>query len=266
MQDRPPDSDRPVGILTAAARRRRDSGAGNLWLLTVPALALLAGTAGAAADAPTEAAVQPLEDIAQAAKTHLRERLPDSGGSLSFEAGQLDSRLRLPRCGKPLETFLAQGERVRARTVVGVRCTGMRPWKVYVPVDVAETRPVLVARRALPRGHVLTADDLAIEERDVSGLIGGYLGDSGAAVGRRLGRRLVSGSHLTPGMLKSDPLVRRGQSVTLLVRSGSVNIRMTGKALMDGAANQRIRVTNDSSRRVVEGLVRSPEFVEVLTQ
>lgn len=197
---------------------------------------------------------------------HLREHLRRSGGSLSFRAGHLDPRLRLPRCGKPLETFFAQSERVRARTVVGVRCTGASPWKVYVPVDVAEVRPVLVARRALPRGHVLAADDLAVEERDVSRLTGGYLSEPGAAVGQKLARRLVAGSHVTAGMLKSDPVVRRGQSVTLIVQSGSVNIRMAGEALMDGAANQRIRVTNNSSRRVVEGLVRSPELVEVLTQ
>ena len=33
---------------------------------------------------------------------------------------------------------------------------------------------------------------------------------------------------------------------------------------MDGALNQRIRVENLNSGRVVEGIVRSPEIVEIL--
>jgi flagella basal body P-ring formation protein FlgA len=67
-------------------------------------------------------------------------------------------------------------------------------------------------------------------------------------------------------MLEAQIMVRRGQSVTLLVRNDALNIRMAGKALMDGAVDQRIRVENTGSRRVVEGFVRSPEYVEVLVQ
>ena len=43
-----------------------------------------------------------------------------------------------------------------------------------------------------------------------------------------------------------------------------MNISMSGKALMDGALNQRIRVENITSGRVVEGVVRSREQVEIL--
>jgi flagella basal body P-ring formation protein FlgA len=35
---------------------------------------------------------------------------------------------------------------------------------------------------------------------------------------------------------------------------------------MDGAVDQRIRVENTVSHRIVEGLVRSPEYVEVLVR
>lgn len=39
---------------------------------------------------------------------------------------------------------------------------------------------------------------------------------------------------------------------------------MAGTALMDGAVGQRIRVKNTSSGRIVEGIVRSREHVEIL--
>jgi flagella basal body P-ring formation protein FlgA len=41
---------------------------------------------------------------------------------------------------------------------------------------------------------------------------------------------------------------------------------MAGKAMADGALNQRIKVENSVSRRIVEGLVRSAELVEVQVQ
>jgi flagella basal body P-ring formation protein FlgA len=74
----------------------------------------------------------------------------------------------------------------------------------------------------------------------------------------------MAGRVITPSMLQADLMIRRGQSVTSLVKSDSLHIRMSGKALADGAVNQRIKVENQATKRVVEGLVRSPEHVEVL--
>ena len=49
-----------------------------------------------------------------------------------------------------------------------------------------------------------------------------------------------------------------------LIANGGMTIQMSGKALMDGAISQRIRVENTNSGRIVEGIVRSRELVEVL--
>ncbi|MCP5089573.1 MAG: flagellar basal body P-ring formation protein FlgA, partial [Gammaproteobacteria bacterium] len=76
--------------------------------------------------------------------------------------------------------------------------------------------------------------------------------------------QLLAGRILTPAMLRADATIRKGQAVTLIINSGGINVQMSGKALMDGALNQRIQVENTNSGRVVEGIVRSPEHVEVL--
>jgi flagella basal body P-ring formation protein FlgA len=75
---------------------------------------------------------------------------------------------------------------------------------------------------------------------------------------------LIAGRMLTPQMLQADLAIRRGQTVTLAVNNSGVSIRMSGKALMDGALGQRIRVENTNSGRIVEGIVRSREHVEIL--
>ena len=208
---------------------------------------------------------QPISDIAEAAEQYLiKNRIGPAAQRTSVRAGALDVRLKLAYCDRPLEAFMRHGAVVRDRTIVGVRCTGNKPWKVYVPVNVVVTASVLVAKRPLARGHLLTANDLAVEDRDVTRSIKGYFTDPAELVGHRVKSPLLPGSVITPPVLEADKYVRRGQTVTLMVQSGGIEIAMAGKALADGALNQRIKVENLNSGRVVEGIVRSKEHVEVL--
>lgn len=204
------------------------------------------------------------DDITRVAEEFVTSQVGKSDSRVTPQAGHLDARLKLPLCELPLEAFLRPGTRMSSRTAIGVRCNGSRPWKVYVPVDVVVTEHVLVTKKTLPRDHMLTADDVVAEARNVSRLIGGYIADPADLVGQRLKHQIMGGKVVTPSMLVADTVVKRGQSVTLLVQNDGLNITMSGKALMDGAVNQRIRVKNSVSQRVVEGLVRSPEYVEIL--
>jgi len=233
---------------------------------TFVAIALLfAASLAASADGTVKTSPwHPTDDIVQTAEDFLREKLGRSDPRLSLQAGWLCPRVQMPRCSEPLNGFLRRGTKISSRTVVGVRCEGGSPWKMYIAVDVMVRESVLIAARTLPSGHVVTAEDVRAEERDVSSMIGGYLSSPEELVGQRLKHQLIAGRVITPSMLQADLMIRRGQSVTIRVRSDSLNIRMSGKALTDGAANQRIKVENLTSRRIVEGLVRSPEHVEVL--
>ena len=74
----------------------------------------------------------------------------------------------------------------------------------------------------------------------------------------------MAGTVLTPAVLESDQVVKRGQTVTIVAKAGGISVNMSGTALADGGLNQRIRVENTNSGRIVEGVVRSGEHVEVL--
>ena len=60
--------------------------------------------------------------------------------------------------------------------------------------------------------------------------------------------------------------MQRGQSVTLVADVGGMSVRMAGKVLSDGMVNQRVRVQNLSSGRIVEGIARSEQVVEIIFQ
>ncbi len=248
--------------LTAAPIARHEFVTYRLSLPVVMLALLLAFLMpGAQAETPSW---QPVEQIAAAAESFLSARTGALAGNTTVQAGNIDSRQRLAYCDQPLAGFLRSGTEIKARTIVGVRCSGTRPWKVYVPVDVIVTEQVLIARRTLNKGHQLTAEDLIKEVRDVSRLRTGYLGDLKLAVGQRLKTQVIAGRILVPSMFEVEIAIRRGQTVTLTIGNGDFSISTSGTALMDGALKQRIRVQNTHSGRVVEGIVRSKERVEVL--
>lgn len=242
-----------VDYLTLSARR-----GGFTTLLAC--LALSTATAGRATPE-----WQPVEEIAATAERYLLDnRIGPTSAGTRVKAGALDVRLKLPYCDKPLEGFLRRGAKTTARMIVGVRCRGMRQWKVYVPVDVIEITTVYVARRALPRGHVLDADDIVAQERDVSRLRSAYITEPSFLIGQTLKSPLITGKIITASELAVDNYIKRGQTVTLVSSSSGVRISMAGKALADATLNQRVRVKNLNSGRIVEGIVRSREHVEVL--
>lgn len=208
----------------------------------------------------------PVSDIASTAEAFINDRVGAGGGETVVKAGMLDTRLRLAHCDTTLVGFLRRGTKIAAKTVVGVRCEGSRPWKVYVPVDVVVRRKVWVAGRPLPRGHVITAEDLIADIRDISQMRNSYVADQGQIIGQKLKSSILAGRAITLEVVEADTMIRRGQTVTLFVANAGVSIHMTGKALADGALNQRIAVENLNSGRVVEGLVRSRERVEVLVR
>ncbi len=79
------------------------------------------------------------------------------------------------------------------------------------------------------------------------------------------GRRLSAADLglVAPGSAAGAPkLVRRGQPVTLAVRSGTLTITAQGRALADGREGDFVRVVT-SANRTVEGIVEASGAVRV---
>lgn len=246
-----------VSILTLrrVSRHRIDA-----WLTLV---ALIAGVTAAPAWG-ADAVWHSNADIEATAERHLTRIAGPKADRTQVQAASLDPRHRLPRCDQPLRGFMRRGTTVTSRTVVGVRCDGSKPWKVFVPVDVVVLAHVITASRTLPAGHLVSADDLASAERDVSRMLTGYLDSPQSLIGQRTRQQILAGRVISPSMLEANKIVQRGQTVTLLAAGSTLQVSMSGIALSNGALNQRIRVENLSSGRIVEGVVRSAQQVEIL--
>lgn len=179
------------------------------------------------------------------------------------EVSRLDPRLRLAHCDTPLVTRLETPAQPIGRTTVRVSCEGATPWSIFVPAQVRLFREVLVARRPLSRNGTLEMADVMLAERDVSQLNQGYLTEMEQAVGSRLNRSVQADQVLTPTTISVAATVRKGDHVVISAQGSSINVRMPGEAMSDGALGEQIRVKNQRSGRIIKARVVAPGQVEV---
>jgi flagella basal body P-ring formation protein FlgA len=83
--------------------------------------------------------------------------------------------------------------------------------------------------------------------------------------GMEAARRLPAGGIVRSSDVIRPQLVRRGEPVTITVRSGALVISTTGRALASGAAGATVRVVTQSTSRTLEGQVEGPGAVRVMT-
>lgn len=184
---------------------------------------------------------------------------PDATGNPDVRAeASLDPGLRMPACPEGLSAHVGN------RGVAEVACNGATGWRLFVPVRVTRLEPVLVLVRPVAAGQAITPDVLAVEKRNTSTLSGPALALPEQAVGQLAARGLMAGSVLSAIDLQSPRLVRRGDRVTLVARSGGLEVRSQGRALGDAGLSEQVNVENLGTRRQVRGRVNARGEVEVL--
>lgn len=209
------------------------------------------------------------EQLIDATRTFLEQEVADYlersqiQARYQVEINRLDPRLRLNACDQPLTAKLESPAQPVGRATVRVSCDGSTPWSIFVPAQIQLYRDVLVASRPLQRNITLSAADLMLAERDVGVLNQGYLTSLEQAVGNRLNRNVQPDQVLPPSYVTPANVVRKGDQVVISAKNSSINVRMPGEALSDGALGAQIRVRNQSSGRVVKARVTGPGQVEV---
>jgi flagella basal body P-ring formation protein FlgA len=240
------------------------------WLLTLAAAAIAAATAATAATAAAAEGVaaefQAIPELENLARATAMQELPPLTDHERMLVGPISPGMQLRHCGVPVTPVAAGGAHMRDRVTVELRCSGPTSWHIYVPVRIIGTSTVAVAAHAIVLGSVLTANDVRVEQRDLSDVPPGFLDDPANAVGLTAARPISGGAIITNQELIGAKAVQRGQSVTLLADAGGIQVRMAGRVLSDGLVNQRVKVQNLSSGKVVEGIARSEQVVEIILQ
>jgi len=132
-------------------------------------------------------------------------------------------------------------------------------------VEVSLTLPVVVAARPINRGQVVRESDVQLQACDFFHLDRIGLTDPGMVIGQQARRFIRSGEMIYLRDLKSSPLVRPGDLVTVWSEVGGLKIKTVGKAVEGGTYGETIAVRNESSRQTFQATVVGPLTVQMHT-
>jgi flagella basal body P-ring formation protein FlgA len=91
----------------------------------------------------------------------------------------------------------------------------------------------------------------------------GVLTDAGEVVGKKAAVRLNAGTEITRQMLRSVPVVKKGEVVRIVLESGPMMISTVGLCQEDGGRGDLVRVQNLSSKKIIFARVMAQSLVKV---
>lgn len=204
------------------------------------------------------------QQIIQVARDYLGQNIDNEDYSRTeIIMGSLDSRLRLTQCDRPLSAQLAPGSRFSGKTTVHIKCDSAAPWTVYLNADINLYAEALHSATPLNKGDVLTEADLDYVEVDLSQVRYGYFTDMKQLVGQQLKRRLPQNRLIKANYVEPPTLVKRGELVSIVAENRGYSVKMSGTAMSNGSKGERVQVRNNSSKRIVEGVVEEFGVVSI---
>jgi len=132
-----------------------------------------------------------------------------------------------------------------------------------VPVRLTWYQPALIFKRSMKRGEVIRAEDIG--ERSIKIMAPNvYASSPDEVAGKSLRKSQQQGEIVLLSLVANVPIIQKGKKITLYVNAAGLMIESEGEAQQDGFINEIISVKNLSSKKIVSGIIRSPERVEVL--
>lgn len=125
------------------------------------------------------------------------------------------------------------------------------------------TVEVVVLTRAIERGAVIKDSDIEIERRPRAEFGRETVRERDRAVGLAARDNLQAGRPLRTADLMRPEVVSRNEMVTLTFDMPGITLTVRGKALEAGAEGDVISVSNEQSKRVLQGVVVGPGRVAI---
>ncbi|ENM5760550.1 flagellar basal body P-ring formation protein FlgA [Vibrio mimicus] len=202
--------------------------------------------------AANSATPEQLSMIRKAAENHVLSTVDmPSGGELVVNAANIDDRLYATDCAEPLTTNSSSSNGSAANITVLVECKSDN-WRIYVPVRLTITIPLITAAAPLSRGQMISAQDVTLSMVDLLRFRRQGFSTPETVIGAKIKKNVRVGDVIE----QSDVcIVCRNESVVIkAVRSG-MSITTKGTAMSDGVLGEQIKVKNDKSNRIIDAQV-----------
>lgn len=148
--------------------------------------------------------------------------------------------------------------------VVLLNARGMKPESFELSGIAAQAERVIVARRTLEPGEIVTINDVKMSWVARAALPQGTLTQAADALGMQVDRRIAAGTPLSKRVVAQVMMVSRGATVNLAVEMPGLEVTAEGVALAAGPKGAVIPVLNPSSHEVVQAVIDGENHAHVI--
>ncbi len=181
--------------------------------------------------------------------------------SASISFVNLPEGYQLPTCDKTITIIYARTLKPGRN---GVQLVCKQPfWQQNISFRLHWLRKVAYFARPVVSKQALTLEDIHLVKQDVGTLNHGYFLDKKVLVGMLARRQFTAGTQITPSMLNPKTVVNRGETVVIRMYKPHIKIEVSGTAMSDGYLQQKIRVRNNSSKKILYARVVASGIVQI---
>jgi flagella basal body P-ring formation protein FlgA len=204
-------------------------------------------------------------EIKDAVKSHVEENAPWPKDRIRVEFLAAIPDSAIPAGSATCQVRSRAGESYIGRTSFAVRfCKGdtfIREETVRVRIEVLTE--VIVSTGSIARDAKIDPSDVMVKKKWLDTATSGVVTDVNEVGGKQAAMRINAGTEITKHMLRSIPVVKKGEVVRIILESGPMMISAMGLSEQDGGAGDLIRVKNTSSQKTVFARVMGASLVKV---
>jgi flagella basal body P-ring formation protein FlgA len=205
------------------------------------------------------------KEVKDAVKSHVEENASWPKDRIRVEFLAAIPETAIPAGSSTCQVRSRAGESYIGRTSFVVRFskgdTFMREETVRVRIEVLTD--VVVSTGNIGHGAIIDPSDVMVKKKWLDTASSGVLSDINEVGGKKAAVRINAGTEITKHMLRSVPVVKKGEVVRIVLESGPMMISAMGLCEEDGAQGDLIRVQNTSSKKTVFARVMGASLVKV---
>ena len=138
--------------------------------------------------------------------------------------------------------------------------------KFSIDVQVTRSPKVVVVTTTLPRGTIVQAADVELQESKSAVANAKAYASIEDVVGKEATRNITAGQVLDEQLVHAPIVVRRGEVVDIIARSAGIRVRVKGRSRGDGGLGDLVTVESVTDRKSFLARVSGAQEVEVFAQ
>jgi flagellar basal body P-ring formation protein FlgA len=206
------------------------------------------------------------EDVAAAFRRYVQEHCPYPPNNLAIEVFPLKEAVILPDPQVTLKLLPPRNDKLLGDVTLEmvILHQGQPLKRVKVSGVVRLKRMVVCATRPLRPQSTIGSEDIQVISREVTGLnADDFFSSSEQVLGHVLTKSIGPQEIITTRHLSTQPLIKRGDEVTVLFDHEGLEISTKGVAREQGYLGKSIRLLNPKSKKEFQGLVVNAKTVKV---